>query len=28
VKQRPKYAIERDLYTKHSLDQQKELLMH
>ncbi|MEC1067510.1 glycosyltransferase family 2 protein [Priestia megaterium] len=28
VKQRPKYAIERDLYTKHSLDKQKDLLMH
>ncbi|MBY0092106.1 glycosyltransferase family 2 protein [Priestia megaterium] len=28
VKQRPKYAIERDLYTKHSLDIQKDLLMH
>lgn len=28
VKQRPKYAIERDLYTKHLLDKQKDLLMH
>ncbi|MGF9889817.1 glycosyltransferase family 2 protein [Priestia megaterium] len=28
VKQRPKYAIERDLYTKRSLDKQKDLLMH
>ena len=28
AKQRPKYAIERDLYTKPSLDTQKDLLMH
>ncbi|MCM3182569.1 glycosyltransferase family 2 protein [Priestia megaterium] len=28
VKQRPKYAIERDLYTKRSLDKHKDLLMH
>lgn len=28
VKQRPKYAVERDLYTKHPLDKQKDLLMH
>ncbi|KJL03292.1 MULTISPECIES: glycosyltransferase family 2 protein [Priestia] len=28
VKQRPKYTVERDLYTKHSLDKQKDLLMH